>query len=109
MPSETPGVIDAGELTRDLVRRPSGTPARAGATAHADCLDQQKSGRMKESTMTGEGRLKETAAADNAIPDRVEVYIGDPGVLPRIRKAFAVSSDGGSFWTIIEPEKLVAH
>ena len=80
-----------------------------GATAHAYCLDEQKSGRVKESTMTGEGRLKETAAADNAIPDRVEVYIGDPGVLPRIRRAFAVSSDGGSFWTIIEPEKLVAR
>jgi uncharacterized protein len=80
-----------------------------GAMAHTHCLDEQKSGRVKEATMTGEGQLHEAAAADNAIPDRVEVYIGDPGVLPRIRKAFAVSSDGGSFWTIIEPEKLVAR
>jgi uncharacterized protein len=80
-----------------------------GATAHAYCLDEQKSGRVKESTMTSEGKLKEAAAADNAIPDRIEVYVGDPGALPRIRKAFAISSDGGSFWTIIEPEKLVAR
>jgi hypothetical protein len=80
-----------------------------GAPAHAYCLEEQKSGRVQESMMTGEGSLKETAAADNAIPDRIEVYIGDPGALPRIRKAFAVSSDGGSFWTIIEPDRLVAR
>ena len=80
-----------------------------GAAAHAWCLDEQKAGRVKESTMTGEGSLNETAAADNAIPDRIEVYVGDPGALPRLRKAFAVSSDGGSFWTIIEPEKMVAR
>jgi uncharacterized protein YecT (DUF1311 family) len=80
-----------------------------GATAHAYCLDQQKAGRVNDTTMTGDGKPREAVAADNAIPDRVEVYIGDPGALPRIRKAFAVSSDGGSFWTIIEPEKLVAR
>jgi uncharacterized protein YecT (DUF1311 family) len=80
-----------------------------GGTAHAWCVDEQKAARVKESTMTGEGSLKETAAADNAIPDRIEVYIGDPGALPLIRKAFAVSSDGGSFWTIIEPDRLVAR
>src|SRR5436190_10413797 len=33
MPSETPGSIDAVELTRDLIRRPSVTPADAGAMA----------------------------------------------------------------------------
>jgi uncharacterized protein len=80
-----------------------------GAAAHASCMEEQKAGLVKEATMTGEGTLKETAAADNAIPDRIEIYVGDPAALPRIRKAFAVSSDGGSFWTIIEPEKFVAR
>jgi succinyl-diaminopimelate desuccinylase len=33
MPPESPGAIDAVELTRDLIRRPSVTPADAGAMA----------------------------------------------------------------------------
>jgi uncharacterized protein len=105
-------LVDIGSVDSNVFNDEDSLRAFAksiGAPAHAYCLNEQKAGRVKESMMTSEGRLRETVAADNAIPDRIEVYIGDPGALPRTRKAFAVSSDGGSFWTIIEPEKFAAR
>jgi uncharacterized protein YecT (DUF1311 family) len=77
-----------------------------GAAAEAYCLNEQKMARLKETILTPEGRFRETPASDNMIPDRIEVFIGDLAKLPGARKVFAVSSDAGSFWTIIEPAAL---